>query len=265
MSTQRAAPLQPLLRDTITLFTSLHLPRLALLDDAYALLYRQNAALALQLATANHYHAFLFSRPLAVLLVGSPPPPHTQPLTQKDAALAEAALLHFAQYHQAQLVPVAEQWPLLAQRVLKPFPEEWWRILMRGGSPSFDDIVVTIQAMTHRHVKQEALAALWLLGVAQEQPEDVMTAISNVREEIDAALELVEFAGLNDDVDMKELGTKVLEKMEENGEREREVALRMVDCAKQDGNVMLALLHRALCIDEPLMKEEAMDNEKSFL
>ena len=26
-----------------------------------------------------------------------------------------------------------------------------------------------------------------------------------------------------------------------------------------------ALLHRALCIDEPLMKEEAMDNEKSFL
>lgn len=162
-------------------------------------------------------------------------------------------------------MPVAEQWPLLAQRVLKPFPEEWWRILMRGGSPSFDDIVVTIQAMTHRHVKQEALAALWLLGVAQEQPDDVMTAISSVREEIDAALELVEFAGLNDDVDMKELGTKVLEKMEENGEREREVALRMVDCAKQDGNVMLALLHRALCIDEPLMKEEAMDNEKSFL
>lgn len=241
------------------------MPRLALLDDAYALLYRQNAALSLQLATANHYHAFLFSRPLAVLLVGSPPPPHTQPLTQKDAALAEAALLHFAQYHQAQLVPVAEQWPLLAQRVLKPFPEEWWRILMRGGSPSFDDIVVTIQAMTHRHVKQEALAALWLLGVAQEQPDDVMTAISSVREEIDAELELVEFAGLNDDVDMKELGTKVLEKMEENGEREREVALRMVDCAKQDGNVMLALLHRALCIDEPLMKEEAMDNEKSFL
>ena len=160
---------------------------------------------------------------------------------------------------------MAEQWPGLAEQVLKPFPEEWWRILMHGGSRSFDDIVITIQAMKHRRVKQEALAALWLLGVAEELPEEVLMAISNVRKEIDVALELAEFAGMSDDVEMNALGMRTLEKMEKDGEHERRIALQMIECTKQDRDLILALLHRILCIDELLMKEESIDKAKSFL
>ena len=154
----------------------------------------------------------------------------------------------------------------VAARVLKECPEEWWKVLMHGGSRDFDAIFAVVQRMTHRRVQQEALTALWLLGVATAQPREKMDAVETMRGEVDAMLELVSFAKLEEDAELNPIWIAALDRIEKDGEEERAVLQTMTSILKEDWvELRLALIHHVLCLDENRMGEESLDKDKSLL
>ena len=154
----------------------------------------------------------------------------------------------------------------VAARVLKEYPEEWWKVLMHAGSQDFDAVFAVVRRMTHRRVQQEALTALWLLGVATAQPKEKMEVVETMRGEVDAILELVRFAETGDDLELKQLWIAVLNRIEKDGEEERKALQTMISLLKEDQvELRLALIHHILCLDESLMEEESLDKDKSLL
>ena len=161
---------------------------------------------------------------------------------------------------------VAEQWMDIAARVLREYPEEWWKVLMHAGSQDFDAVFAVVQRMTHRRVQQEALTALWLLGVATAQPKEKMDTVETMRGEVDAVLELVRFADVRDDLELRQLWIAELDRIEKYGEEEREALQTMISLLKEDQvELRSALIHHVLCLDESLMEEEGLDKDKSLL
>ena len=138
--------------------------------------------------------------------------------------------------------------------LLADTPSVLWLYLLRHGDG--DGAIAAVRRIGDREVKERALAVLWLRDVSRD-------TISLVQEANAAERLLVKQVRENRDVPLESLWVKALDAVE----RWNEAACAIVTAMVQRVNVgrelgedtmalVLALLHHAMCVDEPIMDSE---------
>ena len=141
-----------------------------------------------------------------------------------------------------------------ATSLLADTPSILWLHLLRHGD--YKGAVVAARRIADREVRERALATLWLRGVLRETVALAQEANANERL-------LVKQVGEDLSIPLESLWVKALDSVEKWDEETRVTAtalVRRVNAGRQLGDdttaLVLALLHHAICVDEPIMESE---------
>lgn len=141
-----------------------------------------------------------------------------------------------------------------ASSLLADNPSILWLHLLRHGDNS--GAVAAARRIADREVKERALATLWLRDVSRDTVALIQEA--NASERL-----LVRLVGGDASIPLESLWVKALDSVERWNEEARVMMTAMVqrvNVGRQLGDdttaLVLALLHHAMCVDEPIMRSD---------
>ena len=141
-----------------------------------------------------------------------------------------------------------------ATSLLEDSPSILWLHLLRHGDN--DGAVAAVRRIADREVKESALAALWLRNISRE-------TVSLMQEANENEKLLVKRVGEDPSIPLESLWVKALDSMERWDEEAHVTVTAMIkrlNVGRKLGDdtlsLVLALIHHAMCVDEPIMESE---------